>query len=123
MTITAILASDWLAGVRAVAAQHPAPQAHAGVHQRDEAQLRPQQLGDGRVRQPGAGSGLTCDGSLALIQGFSHETCAIYDAVLQCMQCSVTSVSWRPIPQELVLQTIHALVSQLVFTIKEKVPT
>ena len=51
---TPILASDWLAGVRAVAAQHPAPQAHAGVHQRDEAQLRPQQLGDGRVRQPGA---------------------------------------------------------------------
>ena len=81
---TSILASDWLAGVRAVAAQHPAPQAHAGVHQRDEAQLRPQQLGDGRVRQPGAGSGLTCDGSLVLMQGFSHETCAIYDAVLQC---------------------------------------
>ena len=102
MTITAILASDWLAGVRAVAAQHPAPQAHAGVHQRDEAQLRPQQLGDGRVRQPGAGSSLTCDGSLALTQGFSHETCAIYDAVpcSAAVQCSVTGVSCRPIPQD-----------------------
>ena len=41
--------------MRGVQAEHPAPQAHAGVHERDQAELRPHQLGDRRVRQPGVG--------------------------------------------------------------------
>lgn len=42
-------------GVCPVQEEHPPQEADAGVHQRDQAELRPHQLGDGRVRQPGVG--------------------------------------------------------------------
>ena len=42
-------------GLRGDQEEHPSPEADARVRQRDQGQLRADQLGDGRVRQSGVG--------------------------------------------------------------------